>query len=74
MVNPKPLKDAPQSPNAWGAAEIGAITGQTPGEVYYHHRNGRYGDAVWHFSPRKLVGNREKLLKMRRAAEPEPAE
>jgi hypothetical protein len=64
MVNPKPLTNQPQSDLVWGAAEIGAITNQTPGEVYYHFAEGRYAGAVWKFSPRKLVGSRRKLREL----------
>lgn len=63
--NPKPIKDAPPTDLAWGAAEIGALTGLNPGEVYYHFGQGRFGDAVWKFSPRKLVGSRSKLRELR---------
>ena len=68
MVNPKPLKNAPQSDLVWGAPAIAAVTGLTVGMVYYHFGQGRFGDAVFKFSPRKLVGNRKKLLELQPAA------
>jgi hypothetical protein len=69
MVNPKPLKNAPPSDLAWGSAEIGAETGLRPGQVYYFFATGRFGDAVWKFSPRKLVGSRKRLRELQLVAE-----
>jgi hypothetical protein len=46
---------------AYGARAIGRITGQDVGTVYYWHKNGMYGDAVWAAGPKSLVGSVAKL-------------
>jgi hypothetical protein len=65
MANSKPLKKAPQTDLVWGAPAIAAVTGLSVGQVYYHHGQGRFGDAVFKFSPRKLVGIRKQLLELK---------
>jgi hypothetical protein len=66
MPNPKALKKPPRIVNGivWGAAGIGFITDQSSGEVYYHFNRGHYGDAVWRFGPRLLVGDEKKLRRL----------
>jgi hypothetical protein len=60
--NPKPLKSTPDADDrVYGAAAIASITGLSSGEVYYHFKLGRFGSAVWKFSPRKLAGSRRLL-------------
>jgi hypothetical protein len=46
---------------AHGARAIGRVTSQTPGQVYYWHKCGYYGDAVWSAGPKSLIGNIAKL-------------
>jgi hypothetical protein len=67
MPNPKALKTAPKGENdiIWGAAEIAAEVGLTPGKVYYHFALGNFRDAVWRFSARKLVASRKRLRELR---------
>jgi hypothetical protein len=50
-----------ESDYLYGAAAIGAVTGQTAGRVYYWYKAGLYGDAVWKAGHRTLMGSRSKL-------------
>ena len=46
---------------AFGARAIAKVTGQRVDQVYYWHKTGMYGDAVWAAGPKSLVGSIPKL-------------
>jgi hypothetical protein len=60
-VKNHPPVDASESEYVYGARAIARVTGMAPSSVYYWHRNGMFGDAVWAAGPKTLVGSVSKL-------------
>jgi len=56
----------------WGARSIGRHINRSESQVHYLFGQGYFGDAVWKFSHKHLVGSRTKLAALagKRAAEP----
>ena len=55
------IKNPEASDWVWGARRIGQLVGRSESQTHYLFGKGYFGDAVWKFSHKHLVGSRTKL-------------